>query len=92
MKARSTLIIACLSIALLMVVGVTRAQADCCGFDLLAAPFVAAGAIVVGAAWDRPLSRRLLSLLSVVAIAALPIAIRATILRLHTFPIAITAE
>ncbi len=50
MKARSTLIIACLSIALLMVVGVTRAQADCCGFDLLAAPFVAAGAIVVGAA------------------------------------------
>ena len=51
MKVRSTLMIACLSIALLMVVGVTRAQADsCCGLDLLAAPFVAAGAIVEGAA------------------------------------------
>ncbi len=50
MKAKSTLTIACLSLALLMVVGVTTAQADCCGFDLLAAPFVAAGAIVGGAA------------------------------------------
>ena len=50
MKIRSTLIIACLGLALLMVVGATRAQADCCGFDLLAAPFVAAGAVVEGAA------------------------------------------
>ncbi|MGA2735113.1 MAG: hypothetical protein ABSG35_21250 [Syntrophobacteraceae bacterium] len=44
------MIIACISLALLTVVGTTRAQADCCGFDLLAAPFVAAGAIAEGAA------------------------------------------
>ena len=49
MKARSTLTIACLSLALLMVVGTTTAQADCCGYDVLAAPFVAAGAVVEGA-------------------------------------------
>jgi hypothetical protein len=50
MKAKSTLIIACLALAALMIVGTTRAEAQCCGLDLLAAPFVAAGAIVEGAA------------------------------------------
>jgi len=51
MKAKSALMIGCLSLALLMMVGVTRAQADsCCGLDALAAPFVAAGTIVEGAA------------------------------------------
>jgi len=50
MKAKSTLIIACLALALFMVVGTTRAEADCCGLDALAAPFVAAGATVEGAA------------------------------------------
>jgi len=51
MKAKLALTIGCLSLAFLMIVGVTEAQADnCCGLDVLAAPFVAAGAIVWGAA------------------------------------------
>ena len=50
MKVKSTLVIGCLALALLMIVGTTTAQADsCCGLDVLAAPFVAAGAIVGGA-------------------------------------------
>ena len=36
MKAKSTLIIACLALAALMIVGTTRAEAQCCGLDLLA--------------------------------------------------------
>ena len=50
MKVKSTLVIACLALAFLMVVGTTRAEAQCCGADVIAAPFVAAGAIVEGAA------------------------------------------
>ena len=50
MKAKSTLAIACLALALFMVVGTTSAEAQCCGLDVLAAPFVAAGTIVAGAA------------------------------------------
>ena len=50
MKAKSTLIIMCLALAFLMIVGTTRAEAQCCWGDAIAAPFVAAGAIVVGAA------------------------------------------
>ncbi len=50
MKAKSTLIIACLAVAALMIFGTTRAEAQCCGLDVLAAPFVAAGYIVEGAA------------------------------------------
>jgi hypothetical protein len=49
MKARSSLIIACLAIASLMIVGTTTAEAQCCGLDILAAPFVAAGYVVEGA-------------------------------------------
>jgi hypothetical protein len=50
MKAKSVLVVACLAIAVLMIAGVTRVQAQsCCGLDVLAAPFVAAGAIVEGA-------------------------------------------
>jgi hypothetical protein len=47
MKVRSTLAIACLGFAFLMIVGATRAQAEsCCYLDALAAPFVAAAAVV----------------------------------------------
>ena len=49
MKAKSGLIIACMALAFLMIVGTTRAEAQCCGLDYLAAPFVAAGYIVEGA-------------------------------------------
>ncbi len=49
MKTKSALIIACLALSLLMVVGTTTAEAQCCWGDALAAPFVAAGAIVYGA-------------------------------------------
>ena len=49
MKAKSTLMIACLALVMLMVVGTTRAEAQCCLGDVIAAPFVAAGAVVVGA-------------------------------------------
>jgi hypothetical protein len=50
MKARSTLIIACLGLAFLMIVGATSAQAEsCCYLDALAAPFVAAAVVVEGA-------------------------------------------
>ena len=49
MSVKSTLVIACLAVALFMVVGATRAEAQCCGLDVLAAPFVAAGTIVEGA-------------------------------------------
>jgi hypothetical protein len=49
MKAKSALAIACLALSLVMIVGTTRAEAQCCGADWLAAPFVAAGAIVEGA-------------------------------------------
>ena len=41
--------IACLALVMLMVVGTTRAEAQCCWGDVIAAPFVAAGAVVVGA-------------------------------------------
>jgi hypothetical protein len=49
MKAKSTLLIACMALALLVLVAPTRAEAQCCGADAIAAPFVAAGAIVEGA-------------------------------------------
>jgi hypothetical protein len=49
MKTRPTLIITCLALAFLMIVGATRAEAQCCWGDYVAAPFVAAGAIVEGA-------------------------------------------
>jgi hypothetical protein len=49
MKVRSTLVIACLVIASLLIDGTSRAEAQCCGLDVLAAPFVAAGAIAYGA-------------------------------------------
>ena len=49
MKAKSTLIIACLAVAALMIFGTTRAEAQCCGLDVLPA-FVAAGYTVKGAA------------------------------------------
>ncbi|MGO9373816.1 MAG: hypothetical protein ACLQBD_17135 [Syntrophobacteraceae bacterium] len=51
MKAKSTLIITCLALAVLVLVApTTRAEAQCCWGEAIAAPFVAAGAIVVGAA------------------------------------------
>ena len=50
MKVRTALIAASLSLALLMMVGPARAEAQCCFGNVIAAPFVAAGAIVVGAA------------------------------------------
>ena len=43
MKAKSTLIIACLALALLVLVAPARAEAQCCWGDAIAAPFVAAG-------------------------------------------------
>jgi ABC-type sulfate transport system permease subunit len=58
MKAKSTLMIASLSLAFLMTFGVASAQAQCClpSFpscgclgNVLAAPFVAAGYVVAGA-------------------------------------------
>ncbi len=64
MNAKSALMVASLSLALIMTVGVTGAQAQCClpsfpssgccgaGYvgAVLAAPFVAAGYVVAGAA------------------------------------------
>jgi hypothetical protein len=51
MKAKSTLIITCLALAVLVLVApTTRAEAQCCWGEAIAAPFVAAGAVVVGAA------------------------------------------
>jgi len=52
MKFKSALIVATLALALLITVGPTRAEAQCClgnVGNVLAAPFVAAGAVVVGA-------------------------------------------
>ena len=50
MKVKSTLIITCLALAVLVLVApATRAEADCCWGNVIAAPFVAAGAVVVGA-------------------------------------------
>jgi hypothetical protein len=49
MKAKPTLIITCLALAFLMIIGTTRAKAQCCWGDAIAAPFVAAGATVEGA-------------------------------------------
>ena len=49
MKAKSTLVIASLALALLVFVAPMRAEAQCCFGNALAAPFVAAGAIVGGA-------------------------------------------
>ena len=49
MNARSTLLIGCLALALLVLVAPARAEAQCCWGDAIAAPFVAAGAIVEGA-------------------------------------------
>lgn len=49
MKAKSTLIIACLAVAMVMTFGVANAQAQCCFGNIIAAPFYAAGAVVVGA-------------------------------------------
>lgn len=53
MKAKSTLIFASLALALLMTVAPARAEAQCCSNccfgEVLAAPFVAVGAVVVGA-------------------------------------------
>jgi len=52
-KAKSTLAIVCLVLAFLMIVGTTRAEAQCCSQccfgEVLAAPFVAAGYVVAGA-------------------------------------------
>ena len=49
MKVKSTLLIASLALALLVVVAPARAEAQCCWGNAIAAPFVAAGAIVGGA-------------------------------------------
>src|SRR5208337_4233812 len=49
MKVKSTLLLACLALALVVLVAPTRAEAQCCWGDAIAAPFVAAGAIVEGA-------------------------------------------
>ncbi len=49
MKAKSTLLMACLALALLVLVAPTRSEAQCCRGDAIAAPFVAAGAIAEGA-------------------------------------------
>ncbi len=50
MKAKSALVIALVAFALLMTVATPRAEAQCCWTDWVAAPFAAAGAVVVGAA------------------------------------------
>ena len=49
MKVKSALAIACLALAFFIIGGTTRAEAQCCGLDILAGPFVAAGAIAYGA-------------------------------------------
>ncbi len=49
MKVKSALMIACLALACLMIVGTTRAEAQCCWGEWIAAPFVAAGTIAEGA-------------------------------------------
>ncbi len=49
MKVKSTFLLACPALALVMLVAPTRAEAQCCWGDAIAAPFVAAGAIVEGA-------------------------------------------
>ncbi len=52
MKAKSTLIIACLAVAMVMTFGITgNAQAQCCFGNIIAAPFYAAGAVVAGAVY-----------------------------------------
>ena len=51
MKVRSTLVIACLAVALVMTFGIaTSSQAECCFGDAIAAPFYAAAVVVGGAA------------------------------------------
>ena len=47
-KVKSTLLLACLALGLVVLVAPTRAEAQCCWGDAIAAPFVAAGAIVEG--------------------------------------------
>ena len=49
MKVKSTLLLACLALALVVLLAPTRVEAQCCWGDAIAAPFVAAGAIVEGA-------------------------------------------
>lgn len=49
MKAKLTFIMACLALALLVLVAPARAETQCCRGDAIAAPFVAAGAVVEGA-------------------------------------------
>ena len=50
MKVKTTLVAACLAIALLMTFGsTTNAQAQCCVGEILGAPIYAAGAILSGA-------------------------------------------
>ena len=49
MKAKLTFIMACLALALLVLVAPARAETQCCWGDAIAAPFVAAGAVVEGA-------------------------------------------
>ncbi len=50
MKAKSTLIVTSLALAVFVLLAPTaRAEAQCCWGNVIAAPFVAAGAVVVGA-------------------------------------------
>ncbi len=49
MKAKSALVIAFLAIAIVMTAAIPKADAQCCWTEWVAAPFVAAGAVVVGA-------------------------------------------
>lgn len=50
MKAFKTMAVACCIFSLLLAFGVTPAQAECCYFNPLALPFLAAGAVVGTAA------------------------------------------
>lgn len=49
MKTKTMLTILCVGIAFLMIVGVTKARAECCFLDVVTAPVVAAG-VVAGTA------------------------------------------
>ncbi len=49
MKAKPTLFIVCLALAVLTIVGTMSAEAQCCRGDAVAAPPVTAGAVVEGA-------------------------------------------
>ncbi len=49
MNAKSTIIIASLALALFVLVAPMKAEAQCCWTNYLAAPFIGAGYVVVGA-------------------------------------------